>query len=606
MITIHIQTKSILNVFRKEIIIKVPAKVTLLKMVSIRIEFMISIGLIIVYYIYLLISHFFHKKKIDEEKLHLEQSFSEEQTDDTTTLEEPKMLDDLFKEREMVAIQEQIAQVENTISESISSAPNIISPLTIQPAEEQLISEGERLYSEFNEDLFDATPRTSSEQQIDLQNLMRTIESLESLDLSHYHPDENKKIDMGVGMFYDSVSQKLQKIIKNHEFKKLPFIQAEKLESYALQTIKNLSHENFRETLKIMKEVEIIKEIVLINEMTTLLNFSKTPIDLSVPEKVVFFYMANNFPTTFEKLLKFTQWKSNYLNEIIDGLIKKNYIYQNDGVIVAPGLISKEEFQELHSQFEKLEQIKREKELKAAKLAEEKRKFEQSLKQKKKRKEELRIKEKQDKILQEARLKAKEEAENARKVAEKLTEQEELKRIEKIKSMPRPKIQTLPNKIKTKSKQEPSSSSLMKSNPEFDDMIPIVQQILENFKKMTGGLIVLQALQYYCNQEGIRQISEEKWKELVEELKIRKIFLKTIEQSGVQAFIYEKVEITDEIEIFIKQFILHGEMNYSEMEQVLGWSIKKLEGLIKFLYEHNLIKYNQREKFYFPGLFNTK
>ncbi|WP_457558592.1 cell envelope integrity protein TolA [Candidatus Harpocratesius sp.] len=575
-------------------------------MVSIRIEFMISIGLIIVYYIYLLISQFFRKKQLNESKFHLKQSFSEDQTSSSTKLDESETLDDLLKEREMVAIQEQIAQVENTISESISSTPVIISPLAIQPAEEQLISEGERLYSEFNEDLFDATPRTSSEQQIDLQNLMHTIESLESLDLSHYHPDENKKIDMGVGMFYDSISQKLQKIIKNREFKKLPFIQAEKLESYALQTIKNLSHDNFRETLKIMKEVEIIKEIVLINEMTTLLNFSNIPIDLSVPEKVIFFYMANNFPTTFKKILKFTQWKSNYLNEIIDGLIKKQYIYQNDDVLIAPGLISEDEFQELHSQFEKIEQIKREKELKAAKLAEEKLKFEQSLKEKQKKKEKIRIKEKQDKMLQEARLKAKKEAENARKVAEKLTEQEELERIKKIKSMPRPKIQTLPKKTKTVAKEKTKLSSFMKSNPEFDDMILIVQQTLENFKKMTGGLIVFQALQYYCNQEGIRQISDEKWKDLIEELKIRKIFLKTFEQSGVQVFIYEKIGITDEMEILIKQFILHGEMNYNELEQALGWSIKKLEGLIKFLYEHNLIKYNQREKFYFPGLFNTK
>lgn len=585
-------------------------------MVTIRIEFIISLGLIGAYYLYLIISRILSQRKLKQAAISQEslQSIQGDQISPEVTLdnsnaakltgeEHQETLNDHFQKKEISSLQEQIAQVENIISEPEFSTP--IAP-TSQAEEEQLISEGERLYSEFNEELFDATPRTTSETMIDLQNLMETISSLEALDLTHYHPDQEKTYDMGVGMFYDSISQKLQKIIKEQEFKKLPFLQAEKLECYAFKKIKSLTHDNFRETLKIMKEVGTIKEIILINENIILLNFSKEPLKLNVPEKVVLFFMANHFPTTFQNIQQFTLWKPYYLNEILEGMANKDYIVIEEQNVTCPGLINAEELHELNEHFENLEKKKREKELKAAKLAEEKKKFEQSLKEKRKKKEEQRLRDQQEKLLQEARLKAEKETQKMRAEAEKISEQEEKERLEKIKSVPRPKIQELPNKPKEtdegKIKPTPPSPIV---NHDYDEKVQIVEKVLQNFKPTTGGLIVFEALKYYSQQEGMADLSAEEWGKLIQELKNRLIFVYDIEQSGVHAYIYEKLELSEEDVQLIQKFILQGEMNYQEMEQQLGWNIAKIEPFIKHLYEINLIKYNQREKFYFPGLFNV-
>ncbi|MHA1794659.1 MAG: hypothetical protein ACTSUK_00980, partial [Promethearchaeota archaeon] len=305
------------------------------------------------------------------------------------------------------------------------------------------------------------------------------------------------------------------------------------------------------------------------------------------------------------KLLQFTQWKPHYLNEILEGMVSKNFIQIEENVITSPGLITQEELAELNDHFKKVEQKKKEKALEKAKLAEEKRKFEQSLKEKKKKQEEKRLKEQQEKLLQEARLKAQKEAQKARKTAEKQSEQEDMERLKKIKATPRPKIQTLPNK--------PEKTSLPKSiatppevNHDFDDKVQIIENVFAKFKPSTGGLIVFQALRYYSQQEGMQEMLDSEWTDLIQELKNRHIIIREIEQSGVQAFLFENLELSDECIKIIKQFILHGEMNYQEMEQALGWKTQQIEPFIKRLYEINLIKYNQREKFYFPGLFNTQ
>ncbi|MHA1522092.1 MAG: hypothetical protein ACTSRK_18095, partial [Promethearchaeota archaeon] len=322
-------------------------------MVLIRIEYIISLCLAIFFYIYLFISQFKQSKPFTPQTAKSPLGEEEESHDGTEeSLDEIKeSLDDFFVEQDMMAIREQLTDVQNITSETITTEQETFE---IHQDEDLLISEGERLYSEFNEELFDAKPRTISEQQEDMQNLMNTIESLESLDLSHYQPDEEKTVDMGTGMFYDSISQKLSKIIKKHDFKTLPFLQAEKLEVYAFQSVKNITHKDFFETLKIMKEIYTIKEIVPINEMCTLLNFHKTPIYLDLSEKVVLFFMANIFPATISKLMDFTQWKPNYLNQVLEKLQDKEYITRTDDLVTANGLNTAEEYEELNLQMEEI------------------------------------------------------------------------------------------------------------------------------------------------------------------------------------------------------------------------------------------------------------
>ncbi len=509
------------------------------------------------------------------------------------------VLDDFFKEQDMISIREQLADVENVPSEPIFEDPE---SFAISQDEDLLISEGERLYSEFNEELFESTPRTISEQQEDLQHLMRTIESLESLDSSHYQPKVEKTVDMGTGMFYDSISQKLSKIIKEHDFKKPAFLQAEKLEAYAFQSVKNITHKDYSETLKIMKEIYVIKEIVQINEMTTLLNLHKTRLSLDLPEKVVLFFMANNFPTTIAKLLEFTQWKPNYLNQVLESLQAKDYITRTDDEISAEGLNTAEEFEELRLQMEEVRKKKHKKEEEAKLLEEEKKILDEKLRLKQKEDNALKIRERQEKLLKDARNKARKEAEKAREKAEKLTKQEEIERLKKIKSMPRPKIAVLPDKPEIETPQPAKSME----NSEFAPSIKIIHKILTDFREHTGGMIVTQALEYYSKEAGLDDETMQKLPQIIQEMKKLKIVHQEIEHGGVSAYVYTDLEFSPEMIKMIEFFIIQGEMNYAEMETASGWKIAKIEPIIKHFYEQKLIKYNQREKFYFPGLFNIQ
>ncbi|MHA1674749.1 MAG: hypothetical protein ACTSYI_14105 [Promethearchaeota archaeon] len=578
-------------------------------MVLIRIEYIISLCLAVFFYIYLIISQFIQPKPIAHQIVKDALNETEETPIDTETrLDEiEETLDDFFKEQDMISIREQLADVENITSEPIFEEPE---PFAISQDEDLLISEGERLYSEFNEELFDSAPRTISEQQEDLQHLMSTIESLESLDSSHYQAEVEKTVDMGTGLFYDSISQKLSKIIKEHDFKKTPFLQAEKLEAYAFQSVKNITHTDFRETLKIMKEIYVIKEIVQINEITTLLNFHKTPLFLDLPEKVVLFFMANNFPTTIAKLLEFTQWKPNYLNQVLEGLQAKDYITRTDDEVSAEGLNTPKEFEELRLQMEEINNKKRKKEEEAKLLAEEKKILDEKSRLKKKEDDALKLRERQEKLLKDARNKARKEAEKAREKAEKLTKEEEIERLKKIKSMPKPKIAILPKKPEIeepqpiKSKKKSKKKSTKKS--EFAPSIKIIQKILTDFREHTGGMIVTQALEYYSKEAGLDDETLQKLPQIIQEMKKLNIINLEIEHSGVSAYVYTELEISPEMRKMIELFIIHGEMSYAEMEAALGWKITEIEPIIKHFYEEKLIKYNQREKFYFPGLFNIQ
>ncbi|MHA1474843.1 MAG: hypothetical protein ACTSQ5_06620, partial [Promethearchaeota archaeon] len=169
-------------------------------------------------------------------------------------------LDDYFKKMEVFVIKKKISLI--TPPKKAPPIKKIEGPLVIQRDEELIIKDGENLLIKLEQDLKDASPKSTIEYKRDLNTLLKAISDLESMDASHYGGLTEEHQDMGKGMLYDSISRKLDKIIKNNKFDELNFIQAEKLENVAYKEIKRLEHEDFEKTLEIMKEIGKINQII--------------------------------------------------------------------------------------------------------------------------------------------------------------------------------------------------------------------------------------------------------------------------------------------------------------------------------------------------------
>ena len=77
--------------------------------------------------------------------------------------------------------------------------------------------------------------------------------------------------------------------------------------------------------------------------------------------------------------------------------------------------------------------------------------------------------------------------------------------------------------------------------------------------------------------------------------------------SGVTIYVFKDLEINDDMEQLIKQFIVKEEMDEKEIGTAIeDWNSKKIKGTIKKLEDLNLIKKDKKNHYYLPGLINAK
>src|SRR6056297_1847952 len=161
-----------------------------------------------------------------------------------------KTLDKFFvgkKKQETRKKFEEMEKLKKQMEDSIS----MVTSKRQQKAEDQLksfkdestmIEEGDMKYFSFAQGLKSAMPTTEEERKKDMTDLMATVKQLEMLDADHYGLDEEEEeaaaggmgglgglggmggLGMGKAMFYDDVSQKLIKIIDDHDFSDQKFV----------------------------------------------------------------------------------------------------------------------------------------------------------------------------------------------------------------------------------------------------------------------------------------------------------------------------------------------------------------------------------------------
>lgn len=519
----------------------------------------VSLGLIVIFISYTVLYYLFVVKR--RENVH----------ESPITSTPVQTLDDLFKEQEMESIRSKLANLHQIAS---TSGIQEVGPLSIKKDEQILIDEGEQLWQEWNNELEKADPTSEEQRQRDIELLKNTVSALEKLDKEHYNKLDKEEVDMGKGMFYDSISRKLGRIIKNNNWKELPFIQAEKLENEALGTIKHLEHDDFRETLKLMQVIGTFNEIIEIDPHTTLLVFAKTPLKFSLVEKVVLSFIAHSENSSINELQKLTGWKSSYLYQVVENLEQRKIIFKLENQLQAIGFMTIAERMNRYQKLHEIQVKKEEKEKKVVQLQLEQQTRMKTEQKEKELKKKLELEKKQEE-LEDARLKAEIEA------------QSESMKIEE---------------------EEPIAES---STPELlevqkrEEIIQNIQQIFANTMPQTGGIIILQALLYYINQGPYPNMAKIELLGYIDIMKERQIIFEEFSYSGVDIYIFQDLMIDDEMKVAIRHFITHGEMDMEDLETATDWNTDHAKRVLKRFYDQKILQLNQRNHFYIPGLFNT-
>ena len=516
-------------------------------------------------------------------------------TDFSKKEENLQTLDDYFKKMEVLVIRKKISM----ISPPRKAPPiqKVKGSLVIQRDEELIIKDGENLFFKFENELKDASPKNKMEYKRDLNDLLETISDLETLDASHYGGLNEEPQDMGKGMLYDSISRKLDKIIKNSKFDELRFIQAEKLENIAFKQIKRLEHEDFEKTLEVMKEVGKINQIIEIGPFIKLLTFTED-IKVNAAEKVVISLYAEQNLTKIEDIQKRTLWKPSFLNSVLQKMHSKKILDLDlhEQIISINGLISSSERFERNQKLEEIIKNKIEKEKDSKKLLGDQQQHIITLNRKKSRIQQEELKVQQTELLAEAKLEAEKQSKIHRKEAEnqsKIQDKERKKKISTGKS--------------DEEEGEETNKTQEKETDENQKLVEEIEKIFKNVGKITGGIITFSTLLMILKNGSFPDLKKNELLKIIDFLKEKESIIDELSFSGVIIYIFGNLVIDDDMQQLIKQFILNQEMDEKEIGVAIDdWSSKKIKSVIKKFEYQNLIKKDTKNHYFLPGLVNAK
>ena len=504
-------------------------------------------------------------------------------------------LDDYFKRKEVLLIRKKISMIGPP--KKAPPLKKVRGPLVIQKDEDVIIKDGEDLLNKLEKDLKDALPKNNIEYKRDLNTLLGAISDLESMDPSHYGGLTEEPQDMGKGMLYDSISRKLDKIIKNNKFDELYFIQAEKLENFAFKQIKRLEHEDFEKTLEVMKDIGKINQIIEIGPFIKLLTFHEK-LKVNTSEKVIISLCAEHNLTKIEDIQKRTLWKPSYLNSVLQKMQSKKILdlHLQEQTISIKGLISSSERFERNQKLEEIIKKKIEQEKDSKKLLGDQQQHNITLNRKKSRIQQEELKTQQAELLAEAKKEAEKQSKIHRKEAEKQSKIQDKERKKKL----RTEKSDVEEGEKPKKKQE-------KKKDENQKLVKEIEKIFKNIGKITGGIITLSTLLKILKDGPFPKLKKKELQNSIKILKEKKSINTELSISDIIIYVFGDIEIDDDMQKLIEQFVEDEELNEKEIGVVIDdWSSKKIKKVIKKFEDQKLIKKDKKNRYYLPGLINAK
>ncbi|MHA1149508.1 MAG: hypothetical protein ACTSR8_14835 [Promethearchaeota archaeon] len=278
-----------------------------------------------------------------------------------------ELLDKYVVEEEKDVMKEKLAKISEIIKETEIEIESTVKQ-KIEVAEAQIKAKGKELdiitkarddYVSFTANFRPAMPETEEERIEDMDNLKEAISMLESFDAESYAVGP-KKVDAGLGMFYDKMSRRFQSIISEHKMDDDKFIPIQKLKYHAFQEIRNLKNNDILPIVNIMRDTGLLNDIIEINSTLQLIVLSDKKYKFTNPEKVLMTFAFDEDYLTLQKLMDKTEWKEQYAERIIKGLVKKGVATYLDENIKVDGFGHAEERKKWREIIE--DYIKKEKE----------------------------------------------------------------------------------------------------------------------------------------------------------------------------------------------------------------------------------------------------
>ena len=561
--------------------------------------------------ILLLVFHyrdFFSKIKITKKKKEKEKSLDEALEKYVTDESKGPMKQKLARISEIIAQTE--AHIDDTVKKKVKVAK---SQLKVKDSEETLIDKAKMEYTTFISDFKSAMPRTEEERVQDMKELKSAISILETIDEESYEA-KPKEYDAGLGMFYDKMSRRFLAIINENNLNKFDFIPIHSIKYHAFLNIKNINDDDVLPILNIMKDTELLNNLIEINPTFQIIVFNDgEKLDLSLPEKVLLTFAYEEDMLTNQKLIELTEWKQDYATKIIEGLTEKGLIkIENEKIVV-------ENFGSV----------------------EERRKWDKLIHQKKE--EEKKKEEKKHRQLLERAAKLKERLGEVKeiKISETpISEQPLEKEPSKIKFKQKPTIKKLPplqeeihpkeevSKDKLKKEQEikdkddligamealdgimpPTSVEKVESKKEsleevmvnFEELIP--EKVLsyhEKFTLINGGLSQYEKIKRFIEQE-LGDVSDDLIKPILKQLKELQMIQGLYKIGNYDFYLFNELSLNEDEKTFIQIAIYKKPMFKEDFIQGLNWDEEQILKTMKTLQEKNILRIEKNE-IIIPGI----
>jgi len=529
-----------------------------------------------------------------------------------------KLLEKYVDEEKKDIMKEKLSKISQIIAETEKHIENAVKH-KVKVAEEHHVKEFDVIkkanaeYFVHTSGLKSAMPATEEELKQDITDLKDAISMLEELDTSiiDFAP---QKVDVGLGMFYDKMSRKFKDIITEQKLdQEFKFIPSEILKYHAFLNIKNIKNSDILQILNIMKETNLLSDVIEINSTFHLIIFTDKDIRFSNPEKVVLTFVYDKEILTPQRLIKLTKWKKEYAKKILGEMVEKGIITVKDEIIHVPCFRHYEERQKWNNVIQI--QIQKEKEKEEAKF--------------------------------------KRQLERRKQLQQLLTEREEtqIHKEEKIDSVPiieeiqpfsqesKPSVQALPNNEKEKLKekqdikdkdaligvmealdQEAKFNGSVAQSPEIggfnesidvddedrdlEDLIP--EKILnfhERFSLINGGFVQYEKIKDYIQHELKRfgNVPDDLIKAMLSQLKELQMIQRSINIGAYEFYLFNEIKLNPFHKKFISFAINNIPLQKEDFIIGLKWPEEKILDIMKDLQQAGILRI-ENNQIIIPGI----
>ena len=462
-----------------------------------------------------------------------------------------------------------------------------------------------------------AIPASKEELDQDISDLKDAISMLDDLDTSIVDFSQ-KKIDVGLGMFYDKMSRKFKDIINDQKLdEEYKFIPSERLKYHAFLNIKNIKNSDILQILNIMKETNLLSDIIEINSTFHLIIFTDKELNFSNPEKVVLTFVYDKKTLTHQKLIRLTEWKEDYARRILEGLVERGMATIKDDIINVPSFGHFEE----RKKWNDIIQIQIQKE---------------------KEKEEARFKRQLERRKQLQQLLSEKE-ETHIPIEDEVTPESKMEETQPINLEIKPSVQTLPSIEKEKLRQTQEikdkdaligvmealdheakfNGSIAQSQEsriinesidgddeerDINDLVP--EKILnfhERFSLINGGFAQYDKIKNFVKQElkGFGEVPEDLIKAMLSQLKELQMIQNVLKMGDYEFILFQDHKLNFLHRRFITLAVGKKPLKKEDFMEELRWDEEKVLKTMKELQELGIMKL-ENDEIIIPGIIQDR